>query len=55
MNKNCVLIGGSGFLGLNIANALLKAGHNVTIADIKPPSAPGFKEVAGKVKFYQVD
>jgi len=55
MNKNCILVGGSGFLGLNTARALLKAGYNVSIVDLKEPSLPGFAEIAGEVKFHRVD
>jgi len=52
---NCILVGGSGFLGLNIAKGLLTAGYNVTIADIRPPAIPGFTGIIKDVKFYQAD
>ncbi len=55
MNKNCVLIGGSGFLGLNIAKGLLTSGYDVTIADIRPPAIPGFAGIIKDVKFCQAD
>lgn len=55
MNKNCVLVGGSGFIGLNLAKALIQAGYHVTIVDIRFPVIPGFKYTAKNINFCKVD
>ena len=49
--KNCIIIGGSSFLGMNLAKALSDAGHIVTIADIVPPVE---KSKLKNVKFQKI-
>jgi len=55
VSKNCVLVGGSGFLGMNLARELLSAGYNVTIADTSPLLSHGFSDMAKGVNFCQID
>ncbi len=43
MKRNCLLVGGSGFLGLHITQSLLRAGHKVTVLDRVPPAAGELK------------
>lgn len=55
--KLVVLLGGSGFLGSNIAQALLKRGARVRIASRNPDKAWGLKPLAnlGQIQFVRCD
>ena len=46
-----VVFGGSGFLGSHVAEALIEAGHQVTVYDLResPPLAPGQRFVQGDI------
>ena len=50
-NKNIVITGGSGFLGSQITEALLKQKANVYVLDIKKPK----KNNAAKFKFIETN
>lgn len=53
-NKNILITGGLGFVGSNLAQALVRLGANVTIYDCLEPRSGGnlenIKEIHGKVK-----
>lgn len=55
MNEKCVLIGGSGFLGVNLAKALLSSGYDVTLVDKKAPSQKLFSGVVDNISFRRID
>jgi UDP-glucose 4-epimerase len=52
---NTLLIGGSGFLGLNIAKALIADGHSVHIADVNINSSAVLKNLQGIHGIHQID
>jgi UDP-glucose 4-epimerase len=52
-NKTCLVTGGAGFIGSNLAEALIGEGYNVVIID---NLSTGHKEnIPDKAKFYEVD
>lgn len=55
MNKECIIIGGSGFLGLNVARGLLSCGYKVTIVDKKAPSPDHFSDLRKKTVFVKMN
>jgi UDP-glucose 4-epimerase len=55
MHKNCILVGGSGFLGLNVAVGLISAGYKVTIVDKRSFCPEYFPEVTKKIDFIRMD
>ena len=52
---NCLILGGSGFIGRNLSAALVSAGHSVSIFDLSPaPGQDEWPEVNG-ISWYQGD
>ena len=47
--KNCMVIGGSGFLGQHLVKDLMEKGYNVSVMDIREP------DIVKNVKFYKGD
>ena len=63
MKSNVLITGGAGFIGSNLALALLARGHAVTVLDClapqihgeNPESSPLYRSIAGKVTFVKGD
>lgn len=47
--KNCLVIGGAGFLGQHLVEDLKAKGYNVGVMDIREPT------ITKDVKFYKTD
>lgn len=52
---NILLIGGGGFLGLNIAKALSEAGHQVYVSDLNIQPVASNNNSDGMFSFFQID
>ncbi|MFC1674286.1 NAD-dependent epimerase/dehydratase family protein [Candidatus Omnitrophota bacterium] len=52
MKERCILIGGAGFLGLNIAGGLSRAGYEVVVVDRRSPDLSSFPK---DISFLQAD
>ena len=50
-NKNCLVTGGSGFVGSHLAKRLIDLGCNVTIIDIVEPDSL----ISNDVEFFNID
>jgi UDP-glucose 4-epimerase len=53
-----LIVGGCGFIGLNVAEALLRRGDDVVLADARPPPAEAacaFAELSGSYTYRQTD
>ena len=55
MKLNCILIGGSGFLGTHVALKLIESGCDVTIVDKNPPTIYSFSTSLKDVNFILAD
>lgn len=55
MKKRCILIGGVGFLGMNIARGMLNAGYDVVIIDRRPLIPDHFFNFTKDIPFFLVD
>ena len=49
--KNCLVTGGSGFVGSHLAKRLIDLGSNVTIIDIEEPDSL----IRNDVEFFNID
>src|SRR5215469_6171559 len=45
-----LVTGGSGFIGRRLVKALLEAGNEVTVADLREPTEPGVRPVVGDLR-----
>src|SRR5260370_27802699 len=45
-----LVTGGSGFIGRRLVKALLGAGAEVTVADLREPTEPGVRPVVGDLR-----
>ena len=50
-NKNCLVTGGSGFVGSHLVKRLVDMGSNVTIIDIEEPDS----SIKNDVEFFNID
>ena len=52
---NCLVLGGAGFIGSNVVEALVPKGHRVRVFDLPNASTANLKNVGGKIEVVQGD
>lgn len=52
---NCLLFGGSGFIGSHLCEELLAAGHNVSVCCLPGDDAVNLKSIVNRIKIYRGD
>ena len=51
----CIITGGAGFIGSNLADKLVQLGHKVTIIDNLSTGVKNLNNIKSKIKFINYD
>ena len=55
MKKNCLILGGGGFIGSHLADSLLENGYDVVIFDKLNFSRKNLNHILGKIRIVEGD